>query len=307
MVGWANKHKEARSADTAKNETLILKTLSSDTSLKAEQIQIKLIRESSISKRLLAVNSLVQTTRWLSWRAISDRYPDQTDQFLVERYLSFLYDDESLARRDELRTAFSGKLKTMKTPDILEVTFKVVAALEKLKIRYYIGGSLASSAFGVARSTLDVDIVAEVNLDQAADLENLLKNEFYVDAEAITRAIEQKSSFSLVHLESMFKIDVFILKKEPFSQQAFSRSAEKPVSEDPAQKLYFLTPEDIVLIKLDGYRCAGEALTQQWKDVLGVLKVQGVRLDLNYLRLWAKELKITGLLQKALEEAGMTK
>jgi hypothetical protein len=194
----------------------------------------------------------------------------------------------------------------MKTPDILEVTFKVVAALEKLKIRYYIGGSLASSAFGVARSTLDVDIVAEMNPDQAAALENLLKNEFYVDAEAITRAIEQKSSFNLIHLESMFKIDVFILKQEPFSQQAFSRRAEKPVSEDPAQKLYFPTPEDIILIKLDWYKCAGEALTQQWKDVLGVLKVQGARLDLNYLKLWAKELRVIDLLRKALEEAGMT-
>jgi len=76
-----------------------MKTLSSDTSLKAEQMQIKLIRESSISKRLLAVNSLVQTTRWLSWRAILERYPGQTEQFLVERYVSLLYDDESLARR----------------------------------------------------------------------------------------------------------------------------------------------------------------------------------------------------------------
>jgi methionine aminopeptidase len=76
-----------------------MKTLSSDTSLKAEQMQIKLIRKSSIYKRLLAVNSLVQTTRWLSWRAISERYPGQTEQFLVERYLSLLYDDESLTRR----------------------------------------------------------------------------------------------------------------------------------------------------------------------------------------------------------------
>jgi len=193
----------------------------------------------------------------------------------------------------------------MKTPDILEVTFKVVAALEKLKIGYYIGGSLASSAFGIARSTLDVDIVAEMNPDQATSLESLLKNEFYIDADAITRAIEQKSSFNLIHLESMFKIDVFIVKDEPFSKQAFSRRAEKPVSEDPAQKLYFSTPEDIILIKLDWYRCAGEALTQQWKDVLGVLKVQGARLDLNYLKLWAKELRIMDLLQKALEEAGM--
>lgn len=207
---------------------------------------------------------------------------------------------------DEFRIVFSAKPKTMKIPDILEVTLKVVAALENLKIRYYVGGSLASSAFGVARSTLDVDIVAEMSLDQATALEHLLKNEFYVDADAIKRGIEEKSSFNLIHLESLLKVDVFVLKDEPFSQQAFSRRAEKPVSEEPEQKLYFPTPEDIILIKLDWYRCAGEALTQQWKDVLGVLKVQGERLDLNYLKLWAKELRIMDLLQKALEQAGMT-
>jgi methionine aminopeptidase len=76
-----------------------MKALSSDKSLKAEQMQINLIRESSISKRLRAVNSLFKKTRWLSWRAISERYPDQTDQFLVERYVSLLYEDESLARK----------------------------------------------------------------------------------------------------------------------------------------------------------------------------------------------------------------
>jgi hypothetical protein len=194
----------------------------------------------------------------------------------------------------------------MKTPDILEVTSKVVEALEKLKIGYYIGGSLASSAFGVARSTLDIDVVAEMNPDQAAALESLLKKEFYVDADAITRAIEQKSSFNLIHLETMFKIDVFILRQQPFSQQAFSRRTEKPVSEDPTQKLYFPTPEDIILIKLDWFRCGREVSSQQWKDVLGVLKVQGARLDLNYLKLWAKELRVIDLLRKALEEAGMT-
>ncbi|MGB7295983.1 MAG: hypothetical protein WBC70_10375 [Candidatus Aminicenantales bacterium] len=76
-----------------------MKTLSADTSPKAEEIQISLIRESSIFKRLRTVNSLVQATRWLSWQAISERYYDRNERFRVERYVSLLYDDESLARR----------------------------------------------------------------------------------------------------------------------------------------------------------------------------------------------------------------
>jgi hypothetical protein len=76
-----------------------MKTLTSDTDPQAERMQVKLIRESSISKRLWAVHSLVQTTRWLSWKAVSGRYSDQTERLRVERYVSLLYDDESLAKR----------------------------------------------------------------------------------------------------------------------------------------------------------------------------------------------------------------
>ena len=44
---------------------------------------------------------------------------------------------------------------------------------------------------------------------------------------------------------------------------------------------------------------------RQWNDVLGVLKVQGSALDRAYLREWARELKLTGLLVRALDDAGL--
>lgn len=192
----------------------------------------------------------------------------------------------------------------MRTPDIIEVASKVIEVFEKLNIGYYIGGSLASSAFGVARSTLDVDIVAEVKTAHASTLKRTLKKEFYVDLDSIQRAIDKQSSFNLVHLETMFKIDVFILKDQAFHRQAFSRRTKKSVSEDISKQLYFPTPEDIVLIKLDWYKSGGESFEQQWRDVLGVLKVQGTKLNMGYLKQWADELSLLDLLNKALEEAG---
>lgn len=71
----------------------------------------------------------------------------------------------------------------MKPPDIIEITLKVVKVFKKLNIAYYIGGSLASSAFGVARSTLDVDIVADIKIEQASIIEELFKEEFYAEIE----------------------------------------------------------------------------------------------------------------------------
>jgi len=78
---------------------------------------------------------------------------------------------------------------------------------------------------------------------------------------------------------------------------------EKNISEDTSQKLYFATPEDIVLNKLEWYKAGGEVSDRQWYDVIGVLKIQGTQLDMVYLRQWAEELSISDLLKKALGEA----
>lgn len=194
----------------------------------------------------------------------------------------------------------------MKTTDIIEVTFKVVNVFEKLGIPYYLGGSLASSAFGIPRSTLDADIVADIKSEQVAYMEELLKREFYIDTEMINHAILHKSSFNLIHLEMLFKIDIFILKDRPFDRQVFIRRVQRAVSEDASQKLFFAAPEDIILHKLEWYKAGGEVSDRQWNDVLGILKVQGTHLDMSYLNKWAKGLGISDLLKKALDEAGMS-
>jgi len=194
----------------------------------------------------------------------------------------------------------------MKTPDIIEVTFKVVNVFEKLGIPYYLGGSLASSAFGIPRATLDADIVADIKSEQVAYMEELLKREFYIDTEMINHAILHKSSFNLIHLEMLFKIDIFILKDRPFDRQVFIRRVQRAVSEDASQKLFFAAPEDVILHKLEWYKTGGEVSDRQWNDVLGILKVQGTHLDVSYLNKWAKGLGISDLLKKALDEAGMS-
>lgn len=193
----------------------------------------------------------------------------------------------------------------MKLPDIIEVTLKVVRVFDKLGIAYHIGGSLASSAYGVARSTLDVDIIAEIKPEQASDISENLREEFYVDSEMILDAIQKQSSFNLIHLETLFKVDIFPLRNHPFDQQAFQRRLQKELSEDTSQQLFFATPEDIVLHKLAWYKAGAEVSDRQWNDVQGVLKVQGDQLDMAYLNHWAKELSISELLEKAIDEAGI--
>ncbi len=65
------------------------------------------------------------------------------------------------------------------------------------------------------------------------------------------------------------------------------------------------SPEDTILNKLEWYKMGGEVSDRQWNDILGVLKVQGAALDMNYLQRWAAVLDVTDLLESALVDAGL--
>ena len=122
----------------------------------------------------------------------------------------------------------------------------------------------------------------------------------------VHNAIRYQSSFNIIHSEMLFKVDIFILKERPFDCQVLSRRVQKTVSADTSQKIFFASPEDVILSKLEWYKMGREVSDRQWNDVLGILKVQGTHLDMSYLNKWAKGLGISDLLKKALDEAGMS-
>ena len=185
----------------------------------------------------------------------------------------------------------------------IAVTLRVIEALVDLGVPYLIGGSLASAVHGVARATADADLVADLHLEHAEPLAQALGDAFYVDVEAIRDAIRHRSHFNVIHLETVFKVDVFVNKQRPFDQAQFERRAAQIVATDPERSVYVASAEDTVLTKLESYRLGNEVSDRQWRDVLGVLKVQGERLDAAYLRRWARALSVEDLLEKALTAA----
>lgn len=189
--------------------------------------------------------------------------------------------------------------------DSIHVTLLVTNVFEKMGVRYAVGGSLASSLYGLMRSTLDVDIVADLRVEHIQPLVAALSPDFYADDEMMRDAIEHHSSFNLIHYETSFKVDVFIPKPRQFDQMQLQRRTTAIITKDPEQSLYVTSPEDVILSKLEWYRMGGEMSDRQWRDILGVLKMKSGNIDLDYLRHWAEELKVSDLLERALTEASV--
>ena len=191
--------------------------------------------------------------------------------------------------------------------DLLCALEPVVEAMEAMGVTYRIGGSVGSSALGVPRSTLDVDLVCDLSARQIDRFVAALERDYYVDRDMIREAIGRRASFNLIHLGTMLKVDVFIVKQGAFDRTSFARHVDLPLTDEPdARAFAFRTAEDLILRKLEWYRLGGEVSERQWSDALGVLKVQQHALDLAYLRRWATDLGVADLLERAIGEAGWT-
>lgn len=92
----------------------------------------------------------------------------------------------------------------------ISVLSLVTSELERLKIRYVLVGSFASSLHGLYRATADIDILADIKAEQVGPLHKALKEAFYVDELAMRNAITRGHSFNAIHFDSVFK--AFLLR-----------------------------------------------------------------------------------------------
>jgi hypothetical protein len=186
--------------------------------------------------------------------------------------------------------------------DLVRALRPVADAFDALGIRYFLGGSVAISAHGVARASLDVDVVAELEPGLVDRFARRLEGGYYMPLDQMRAAAVERRSFNLIHLPTMFKIDVFVSKGRPFDRSAADRAKRFTIGEGPDCQFPVASLEDTVLAKLEWFRLGGETSERQWWDIIGVLRV-GVVADRAYLGRWATVLGVADLLERAFADA----
>jgi hypothetical protein len=205
---------------------------------------------------------------------------------------------------EALRRAIEGR-PVNGSDDNLPVVLEVIAVLTRLDIPYALGGSWASSLLGKMRFTHDADITVEPFAGKEEAFCAAFGPEYYVSLPAARRALDERSSFNIIHTPTTFKVDVFVRKDRPFEQSVMQRRQARFLADVPGQAVQVVSAEDIILLKLEWYRLGHEISERQWADVLGVMEVQAGRLDDAYLDRWAADLGVADLLARARQESAL--
>lgn len=168
-----------------------------------------------------------------------------------------------------------------------ELIRHAVVAFDRLRIRYFVTGSVAAIFYGEPRFTNDVDIVVELPFGRIHDLcAAFPAPEFYVSEESARRAVANSSQFNVIHPGSGLKLDLMIAEPSTFNTSRFARS--RVLGAIPDAAVLFASPEDIILKKLDYYR-EGHS-EKHLRDIAGIFRVSGSELDRDYIRDWVGRL-----------------
>lgn len=276
-----------------------MRTLAQDLTPEMEVLLIRLLRTHSSAQKLRSMVGLWELVKQFMLSDIRSHYP-QASQHELHRQLLL-----RRLGREKCEQIFSRK----NTPHLweevmneIQVIVAVTQRLDDLKIPYFVGGSIASITYGEPRLTDDADLIIRLFPFAVSRFVEVFEPDFLVSADTVRDALARHYAFNFIHIATGFRIDFYpISDDDDLEIDSFARRLRK---ESGAGEVWMASPEDVILAKLHWFRKGGKVSEKQWRDVLGVLKVQGTRLDFAYLAGQAQRFGLGDLLEKARDEAG---
>ena len=192
----------------------------------------------------------------------------------------------------------------MDTDDLVTAIAPVVATFHRLGVRYFVGGSVASSFHGAIRSTMDVDVVSELPFRLAEAFATSFSTDYYLSEEAIRYAIQRKSCFNLIHLPTASKVDGFVSRGRPFDERSMERAVVHAIGSGQGVAVPIATAEDSIVSKLEWFRLTDETSERQWDDVRRLVELLGDSLDADYMREMADSIGVRDLVDTLLSGPG---
>jgi hypothetical protein len=266
-----------------------------DTSIETDVFEFGLLRERSDFDRLQMAMACTRGARKLSLCGLRQTFSALSPEFFAQKVARAFLGDDYPANFIPCGTEMTW------IQDSTSLAIQLHDVFERLDILYYVTGGIASVYYGEPRSTRDLDVVLNIDIDGIDTLVAALESEnFYVPGVEEVKS-GRMQTLGITHKETISRADLVISGKDEFDLLKFER--RKSIEFSTEINVYLASPEDVILNKLRwGAKSQSE---KQWRDVLGVLKVRGENLDFNYLRHWAERLGLEDLLEQAFTEAGI--
>ena len=178
----------------------------------------------------------------------------------------------------------------MEQTDPRTLLVNIAGIFDRLKIPYLITGGMAVLIWGRPRFTADIDVIVEIGPSDIEGLVKALRNlgqAGYIDEDIANDVVKKGGEFNFIDGATGVKVDFWISSNDAFDSSRFERRTIKEIS---GQKIYFTSPEDLILSKLKWHKESGS--DRHLEDAESVLKISGTDLDMTYLEKWTKELGV---------------
>jgi hypothetical protein len=181
--------------------------------------------------------------------------------------------------------------------DLAQALRDFVLLFEGMGTPYAVMGGIAVRIYGIPRPTHDIDFTLALDRNRLPDLyESVRALGYTVPEEYASGWVDNVAGMPVVKVRLYLEgrgvdIDIFLAESR-FQEQLLARRRREQLDE---LAVWFVSPEDLILLKLLGHRPRDIA------DIGDILFTQG-RLDESYMRHWAQQLGILPELTKILAE-----